>query len=138
MFHKRDDRLRRLNEELLAEEEDYEEEYEEEYGEEELDLAQLEEILDDADLEDCFEEEEEDEPLYRNFANRYGRGSQKTFDDDFDYDDGDFEDEEVLYRSDYKKAKRKKRRKNFGLVLLLILELIAIAAVALWWLSWIL
>ena len=131
MFHRREDRLRRLNEELLAEEEDCEE-----YEDEELDLEELEEILDDADLEDCFEEEEEeDESLYRNFNTRYRRGSQKTFDEDMEY--GDFDEDEVLYRSDYKKAKRKARRKNFGLTLLLILELMAILAVALWWLSWI-
>ena len=148
MFRRKsEDELWRLQEELLAaEEEDLPQEAPEEYG--------LEEYGDDGapdtDYEDCFEsdyEEEAQEPLYRNhannygesvrnYANRYGRGNPRRFDDDDFFDADDFEDQDVLYKKDYKKAKRKKRRQNFGLMVLAILEIAGIAAILLWWLTW--
>ena len=147
MFRKKsDEALWRLEQELIAAEE-------EELEEEESDLEKYleEEISEEEDYEDCFESEYEEEydqePFYRNhangygetvknYANRYGRGSPRRFDDDDFFDEGDFEDGDVLYRKDYKKAKRKKRRQNFGLLVLAILELAGIAAIILWWLSW--
>ena len=135
MFRRSDKELMDLQRELLAVEE---EEYEEEIPEE------------DADYEDCFEsdyeEEYDQEPFYRNhannygasvrnYANRYGRGSPKKFDDDDFFDKG-FDDEEVLYQKDYNKAKRKKRRKFIGMLILAIAEIAAIGAIILWLLSW--
>ena len=137
MFGRKDDRkLMELQRELLAVEK--EEEYEE-YEEESFD-----EFLDDPE-EDIPEEAEEDftqeytddgQGQYPNFANHYGRGSPKRFEDIDCFDEGDFDDGDVLYQKDYRKAVKKKKRQNFGLVILAILEIIAIAAIALWWLSW--
>ena len=148
---KSDEELWKLQQELLAAEE-------EEFEEEDLDLEDLEEYLEETPeneeeegYEGCFtsdyEEEYGQEPFYRNhangygdqvrnYANRYGRGSPKRFDDDDFFDEDDFADEDVLYKKDYKKAKRKKRRQNFGLVILAILEIMGIAAILLWWASW--
>ena len=140
MFGRKDDRkLMELQRELLAVEE--EEEYEE-YGE--YEEESFDEFLDDPE-EDIPEEAEEDftqeytddgQGQYPNFANHYGRGSPKRFEDIDFFDEGDFDDGDVLYQKDYRKAVKKKKRQNFGLVILAILEIIAIAAIALWWLSW--
>ena len=137
MFGRKDNRkLMELQRELLAVEE--EEEYEE-YEEESFD-----EFLDDPE-EDIPEEAEEDftqeytddgQGQYPNFANHYGRGSPKRFEDIDFFDEGDFDDGDVLYQKDYRKAVKKKKRQNFGLGILAILEIIAIAAIALWCLSW--
>ena len=138
MFHNRDKRLQDLNDELLAEEEewleeeevDYEAEFDEDLLTEEFDFEENEEV-------DFCEEDELEEPAYRNYSNRYSRGSPKVFDfDEYEYED-DLEDEDFLYRDDYKKAKKKKKRGNLGLKILAFLELMAIAAIAIWWLSWI-
>ena len=154
MFHKRDDRLQQLNQELLAEEEDYIEDYEGEYDEEldEDDIAEL--LSEDAD--------DEEELFYRNhangygseirnYANRYGKGSPLRFDDE-EYEEADtLEDEEFLYRDDYrrakknqkkarraqKKEKRKERKGKLGLAILALIELIAIGGIIAWWISWI-
>ena len=139
MFRRSDKELLDLQRQLLAvEEEEPEEEYEEEY----------EDI--DEDYEDCFEsdyeEEYDQEPFYRNhannygqsvknYANRYGRGSPKKFDDDDFFDEG-FDNEDVLYRKDYKKAQRKKRRKSFGLLILAIAEIVAIGYILLRVIEW--
>lgn len=151
MFRKHDDRLQRLNDELLAEEEDfYEEEYEDE---DELSLDRIDELLGDE------EDEEEQELFYRNhangygadvrnYANRYGKGSPSVFDDEDFEEEEDLEDEEFLYRDDYRKAKKnqKKRKKeekkqkkfSLGLMLIAIIELIAIGGIIAWWASWVL
>ena len=132
MFQKKPDKeLWRLQQELLAAEEEENEEYEEEYEpEDDLDL--------DAILgEEDYEPEEESEPVYANFANHYGRGSQKRFDEDLDFEE-DFDDSEALTREDYRKYKKKKRRGNFGLVVLAIQELLCIGAILIWWASWML
>ena len=126
MFRRSDRELQELQRELLAVEAD---EYEdEEYGDEELDYR------------DCFgsgdEEAYEQESFCRDHASRYGRGSPRKFADDDFFDEG-FDDGDVLYRKDYKKAKRKKRRRAFGLLLLAVLELFAIGAIFLWFMSWI-
>ena len=147
MFHKRDDRLQRLNEELLAEEEDYFEEYEED------------EDLDEADIAELLGEEEPEEELFyrnhsngygadiRNYANRYGKGSPLEFDTD-DMEEEDLEDEEFLYRDDYRQAKKqqkkakraakKERKGKLGLAVLAFIELVAILGILAWWASWIL
>ena len=153
MFHKHDDRLRQLNEELLAEDEEY---YEEEYEEAE--------DLTEEDLADLLGEEEEQGPLFcrnaangygrdiRNFANQYGKGSPKEFDEDIFEDDEDLEDEEFLYRDDYRRAKKNKRKAKkeakkvakaekkggIGLMILAIIELTAIIGILAWWASWVL
>ena len=125
MFRRKDEKLWQLQKELLAVEEDYEEDYEEEFEEQ--------------DYEDCFDsdyEEEYEQEAYRpHHINHYKKGNPKTFDDDDFFEDG-FDDEDVLYQKDYKKAKRKKRRKTFGLLILAIAELAAICAILLWLASW--
>ena len=134
--------LQRLQEELLAEEEDLpEEEYDEEYDED-LDAEDIDELLSGED-----DEEDDAQELFyrnhangygagvRNYANRYGRGSPRRFEEDEDREDAPEEDA-VLYRSDYRKARRKTKRKQLGLVILAALELAAIIAIVVWWLSW--
>ena len=133
MFRKRhEDELWNLQQELLAaEEEEYEEEPDE-YTDDEYD--------DEGDIEDCFdsnyEEEYEQEQYQPNHVNRYRRGSQKYFDDSDLFDDDSFEDEDVLYRKDYRKAKRKQRRKKLWLLILAMLEIGALIWLILWWKSW--
>ena len=153
MFRKKnDEKLWQLQQELLAVED--EEELEEAPEE---DLDDFSDYMEDDLSEEEMEEEEtietymdsqygDEEPFYRNhangygqqvknFANSYGRGNPKKFDDD-DFFDESFEDEDVLYQKDYRKALKKKRRQNFGLAVLALLELVAIVAIALWWLTW--
>lgn len=141
MFGKRqDDELWRLQQELLAAEEP-DMEAPEEYAEEAY--------FDEEDIEDCFESDydeeygqdlfrrnDDDEEPVRNYANRYGRGSRKRFEETDLFDEDGFADEDVLYRKDYRKAKRKKRRQRFGLLLLAVLEIGAIIWLILWWTSW--
>ena len=153
MFKKPDKELMRLQQELLAaEEEDLPEEETEELDLEDLDFPEEEEAGEDYEeyFDSDYEEEYEQEPFYRNhandygenvknFANHYGKGSPKRFeDDDLDFEEADFDDTDVLYRDDYRKAKKKKKRQNMGLVILAILELLGIAAILLWWASWML
>ena len=146
MFHKRNDRLQQLNEELLAEDEEYIEEYEDAYDGEELDEADIAGLLGE-------EEDETDEHLYsRNYANRYRKGSALQFDESEYDEEDDLADEEFLYRDDFrrakkqqrkarraeKKAKRKERKGKLGLAILALIELIAIGGIIAWWISWIL
>lgn len=135
MFRRSEKELLELERELLAvEAEEYdEEEYEDEVYDEEYDEEYDDEEADD---EDCFDSDDEEENFCRSHASRYGRGSPKKFDDDDFFDQG-FDDGDVLFRKDYKKAKRKKRRRTFGLLLLAIAELAAIGALLLWFMSWI-
>ena len=150
MFRKKndDEKLWQLQQELLAVEDEEYEEYEEDYEEELSGLTETEEEEADS-IEEYFDADdagEEEIPLYRNhannyghqvknFANSYGRRNPKKFDDDDFFDKG-FEDEDVLYQKDYRKAVKKKKRQNFALTILAILELMAIAAIALWWMTW--
>ena len=151
MFRKKnnDDKLWQLQQELLAvDDEEYEEFDEEDYEEDLGDLTETEEDKADS-IEEYFDgdyADQEEESFYRNhandygqqvknFANRYGRGNPKKFDDD-DFFEEDFDDEDVLYQKDYRKAVKKKKRQNFGLAVLAILELAAIIAIALWWMTW--
>ena len=150
MFSKRNDRLQRLNDELLAEDEEY---YEEEYEEEDPEETDLSEILEEDG------EEEETELFYRNhsnnygtdvrnYANRYGKGRPKVFDEDEYDEDEELDDEEFLYRDDYRRASRQKKkadranrkenRKKLGLAIIALVELIAIGGIIAWWASWIL
>ena len=136
MFQKRDDRLQQLNDELLAEEEEYIDQYEDE----DLDEADLAELLG--------EEEDGDELLYRNHANYYGKGSPVFFDDEEFADEEELDDQEFLYQNDYKQAKkakkkadkanRKDKRKKLGLAIIALVELIAIVGIIAWWASWVL
>ena len=131
MFRKRsDDELWRLQQELIAAEEDEEDEeyddpdnweYDEEYDEE---------------YDDDGEDFEEEEPVRPGHMTRYRRGHPKKFKDRHFFDRSIGDDEDVLYRKDYKKAKRRRRRKALGLMILAVLELIAIGALILWFMSW--
>ena len=124
MFRKRhEDELWKLQQELLAAEE-------EEYEKDEAEYDDSEEPTDEDD-------DYEDEPVYSGPMTRYARKSQKRFSQNDLFDDEGFEDGDVLYRRDYRKAKRKKRRKKMALLILAILELAAIAALILWFTSWI-
>ena len=129
MFRRRsEEELWNLQRELTAaEEEDEYEEYDDDPEEEDW-----EEYDDESDEDD----EEEDEPACPARLSRYRRGNPKKFTDRDFFDDDDFADEDVLYRRDYKKAKRKKRRKAFGLILLAILELVILGTLILWFMSW--
>ena len=129
MFRRRsEEELWNLQRELIAaEEEDEYEEYDDDPGDEDW-----EDYDDEADEDD----EEEDEPVGPARLTRYRRGNPKKFKDKDFFDDDGFADEDVLYRRDYKKAKRKKRRKAFGLILLAILELVILGALILWFMSW--
>ena len=129
MFRRRsEEELWNLQRELIAaEEEDEYEEYDEDPEDEDWENYDEEED-DDA--------EEEEEAVCPARLSRYRRGNPKKFTDRDFFDDDEFADEDVLYRRDYKKAKRKKRRKAFGLILLAILELVILGALILWFMSW--
>ena len=93
MFHNRDKRLQDLNDELLAEEEEWLEEEEAEY-EEDFDEDLLTEEYDyeeDEAVDFCEEDEQEEPAVYRNHLNRYGRGSPKVFDFDEYEEEDNFE-----------------------------------------------
>ena len=140
MFDDPKKELRRLQEQLLAEEEDEYEEFEEEdeYEEYEEEYEDVDDYEDDPDLEDIDElleeDDEEEEPSYRNYANRYGRGRPKEF--DYLEDDEEMDEPDFLSREDYRRGRRKKKKGNLGWVIIAFLEVIAISAIALWWLSW--
>ena len=130
MFRKRsDDELWRLQQELIAAEEDEEDE---EYDDPD-DWEYDEECDDEYDDGEDFEEEE---PVRPSHMTRYRRGHPKKFKDRHFFDRSIDDDEDVLYRKDYKKAKRRRRRKALGLMILVVLELIAIGALILWFMSW--
>ena len=127
MFRRRsEEEIWNLQRELIAAEEE-EEEYED-YDDESED--------EDWDEEE-YEEDDEEETLQPSRLSRYRRGNPKKFDNHDFFDEDDFDDEDVLYRKDYKKAKRRKRRKTFGLILLAILEIGIIGALIFWFMSWI-
>ena len=137
---RQEETLRALEQELWEAEEDTdEEEYEdEEYDEDWDDEDPDEEDWDEED--DCVEydlseEEELENSFFGQRNSRYAKGNPKKFDDDDFFEDG-FDDGDVLFRRDYKKAKRKQRRKKLGLFLLALVELSAIALLILWWTSW--
>ena len=129
MFRRRsEEELWNLQRELIAaEEEDEYEEYDEDPEDEDWE---------DYDEEEDDDTEEEEEAVCPARLSRYRRGNPKKFTDRDVFDDDDFADEDVLYRRDYKKAKRKKRRKAFGMILLAILELVILGALILWFMSW--
>ena len=129
MFRRRsEEELWTLQRELIAaEEEDEYEEYDEDPEDEDWE---------DYDEEENDDAEEEEEAVCPARLSRYRRGNPKKFADRGYFDDDDFADEDVLYRRDYKKAKRKKRRKTFGMILLAILELFILGALILWFMSW--
>ena len=132
MFRRRsEEELWNLQRELIAaEEEDEYEEYDDDPDEEDW------EEYDDEAYEDEDEDEDEEEPICPARLSRYRRGNPKKFTDRDFFDDDGFADEDVLYRRDYKKAKRKKRRKALGMILLAILELIILGTLILWFMSW--
>ena len=124
MFKRKyDEDLWQLQQELIAVEEDEEDE-----------------IYDEEDYEEDWEDDEEEETEefgLTDYVNSYKRGKPKKFTDKTFFERDIYDDDDVLYRKDYKKAKRKKRRKALGLMILAILELVAIGAAILWFMSWI-
>ena len=121
-------KLRALEQELL-EADEAREEWEEEYEDPEADMES-------DDFEEEYDEEQEIEEAFRTVPlKQYARGSARRFDDD-DFFESGFDDEDVLYRRDYKKAKRKQRRKKLGLFILALAELAGFAALILWWTTW--
>jgi len=101
--------LRRLQQELLAEEDEELDDLLEEYGEE--------------DYESFFQEDYEDEydqkPFFRNFANGYRSDTVYV-------EDEDEEDEPFALFKDEKRGSRK-------LKVILLLEVIGILAILIWW-----
>lgn len=127
--------LQRLQEELLAQEEELE-------------------ALEDLEEEDFFEGEYEEPPLIRNYANRYGadirnfangyRGEALFDPEDEEYDEEpDYEEDPyALYpeRRGFRLFRRKKQKEDAlpvkgtrGLKLVLILEIIGILGILIWW-----
>ena len=107
--------LERMQRELLREEEKYEEEFltEEEWLDEEI--AEAKALL-------GMDEEDEDEQLYRNYANGYGNYRQPRRYDDFEEDEE--EDEPELPPKDHR-----------GQLALTFVLLAGIAAVAIYWVA---
>lgn len=144
MFHKKDDALSRLNQELLEAEEEEWLEDDDALDEEEVWLEQESDQLDseeppeyEGDFEGSYEEEYAEESYIP--ASYYGKGQQKYFDDDGDYDD-DLEEGAVVYSDEIQKKKKKGKKgiRNLGLTVIAILEIIAIGAIAIWWATWML
>lgn len=138
--------LKRLQDELLAAEE-------EDAVEDDLsDIADLleEYTAEDEDYEACFEENYEDEydqPQYRNYANGYGakvrnyangygqgtaRSAPRSVPEEQPLDE-----DSVLYRDDYLESRKKPKEKGVrGLVILACLETLGILAVLVRWILW--
>ena len=112
--------LERMQRQLLQEEEEYEEEYltDEEWFDEELAEAK-------ALLEEDGEEDEEDEAIYRNFANGYGAARQAV-----GYDELEEEEEAEEAEEPVRPAKRMS-----GQLKLTFFLLAGIAAVAIYWVA---
>ena len=112
--------LEQMQRQLLREEEEYEEEYltEDEWLDEEI--AQTKALLE----MDAEEEEDEDEILYRNFANGYGEFRQTPSYDAFVETDDEEEPEKV-----------KPVSKIRGQLALMFVLLAGIAAVAIYWVA---
>lgn len=141
MFHKQDDELQRLNQELLAAEEEESEDWDEELSEEELqeygeDFHDYEE-----DFASSYEEEYDSSDYAPNASAYYGKGKPKLFDFDAYLDSEQSKKSEVIYRDDtrqYEKKKKKKGITNLALAILAVLEILAIAGIAIWWATWML
>ena len=139
---RQEEKLRALEQELWeAEEETDEEEYEDEEYDEDWDDEDPDDGEEDWDDDDDYveydlsEEEELENSFFGQRSSHYKRGNPKKFHDNDFFEDG-FDDGDVLFRRDYKKAKRKQRRKKLGLFLLALVELSAIVLLILWWTSW--
>ena len=118
--------LERLADQLRREEEEAQlDELVEEYLEEEEDYEEYDE----------YEEYEQEEPVYRNFANDYGRAmTEALWEEEQDSD-------RVIYRDDYRETRKKKKKKkkmSFGEAIFLILLDVALVAFLYWgWQNWI-
>ena len=113
--------LERMQRELLRDEDEFEEEF---LTEESLDeeIAQAKALL-GMDVED------EDEKLFRNYANSYGRFQQARRYDDFEEDD-------VEYDEDYDDDELELKPRGYkGQLVLTFLLLAGIAAVAIYWVA---
>lgn len=130
MFDNPRKELQRLQEQLLREEEEDLDELVEEYGEEDYrDFFQ-----------EDYEEECDQEPYYRNYANGYREKS--IFDEIEDaFDDEDDEEPFALFVEEKRglfgrrKVMKEKNQKqnNRGLKVMLLLEIIGILCVLIWW-----
>ena len=130
MFNRKtNDELWRLQEELMAAEEEDTESDPNEY------LTEFLERKNQKDNEKSASSSHQNRS--RESLTTYQRGSKKDFshfNHGADFDEP--KESEVLYKKDYKKAKRKKRWKNLALLILAILEIAAIGAILLWFMSW--
>ena len=117
MFDDPGKRLRQLQEELLAVEEDPDEE-----------LEEPEDYLDEdyEEFED-YDDYEEAPPIRRhNYGVAYADELLELEEDD-----------SVFYREEYELLRKKRRRKLRRLTVLAVVELLAILGMLGWWLSWI-
>ena len=123
MFDDPNKELRRLENELLAEEED-----------DTLDgVEELLENYEEEGFDDCFQEEAEEDDAFSRplthqvIGNDYNRAmSEALLEMEEDAD-------RTLYEEDYRKAKKKKNKSVVGLAILCVLETAAIVGLLAWW-----
>ena len=128
MFDNPRKELQRLQEQLLAEEEEELEELIEEYGEEDYEEF----------FEENYEEEYRQEPFYRNYANGY---REKSIFDEIEHAFEEEDDEEpfALFTEEKRglfgrrKKVKSKKGSNKGLKTILLLEIIGILCLLIWW-----
>ena len=139
MFDDPKKELRRLQEELLAaeEEEVYEEEPDYDW-EPDLDdeLADIKALLNNG-------ANTRQEPAYRNYANNYGETSGQFANGYRNFSqellDEEDDDPSALYMDDYRTSRKKPKEKGIrGLVILACLETLGILAILGWWVIWLL
>ena len=129
--------LQRLQQQLLAEEEEELEELMEEYSEEDYEEF----------FEEDYEQEYDQEDYLRSFSGGYRQPRSKReasifheIEDAFDYEEDDEDEPFAVFVSEKRGlfGKRKvidpkKKRDNRGFKILILLEIIAILCVAIWW-----
>lgn len=133
--------LKRLQEELLAEEAEYPEEEPETPGGFDDELEDILELI--RDEKQDRPREYYQEPMYRNFANNYGREQVRNYANNYGRGMSDAlmeenvdDDDSALYADEYydREPRKKKKEKGIrGLVILAVLEVLGIVAIAAWW-----
>ena len=120
MFDDPKKELRRLQEELLAEEDEGWD-----------DLSDIQDLLDGYEEEDDVEEllrqygSESQPPIYLNYANGYGR-RQPHYEEVLP----EMDEDAAVFREE---PRKRKRSENRGLVVLAALETLGILAILVWW-----
>ena len=97
--------------------------------------AQLDELVEEyLEESEDYEEYEQEEPVYRNFANDYGRAmTEALWEEEQDSD-------RVIYRDDYRETRKKKKKKKMGIgesILLILLDVALVAFLYWGWRNWI-